>query len=558
MEKRKFSDGALFGIALIPLIALFVILYFSIIEFGLDPHIPLLISAFVAAIVAQAVLGYKWKDLQDGVMESIGLAMGAMLILLIIGVVIGAWIISGVVPGLIYYGLNIISPKFFLVSALLLTSIIALATGSSWTAAGTIGIALIGMATALDIHIGWTAGAVVSGAYFGDKMSPLSDTTNLAPAIAGTDIFKHIRSMLYTTLPSYIIAAIIYTIVGFMISTDGASSSSTVEATQEVISMSFSIGLWIFIPPIAVIVMILMKVDALPALFISAIIGVVMAIALNGGSAPISDDEATSPSFGDKIGWSMGVMHYGNEADSAGVLEADGYEPIEISVSELEDANLVETAKFYGVYEDGLSPSELVAALENEEVETVTSYEKGDMYVDHLVVNNVDKLLTRGGLDSMLWTVSLIICAMVFGGIMEAAGLLQAVVNMILKLTFNYASVVTASLLTSAFVNVVAADQYLAIVLPGKMYRKSFVEDYKVEPYCFSRVLETGGTLTSALVPWNTCGATMSGFLGVNVWGAGGYAIYAVFNYLSVIVEIIAAAIGFGVVHSDDKESIKQ
>ncbi len=528
MEKRKFSEVGLFGVALIPLVALFIILWFSIIVLGLDPHVPLLLSAFVAAIVAQAVLGYKWKELQDGVMESIGIAMGAILILLIIGVVIGTWIISGVVPGLIYYGLNIISPKYFLVSALVLSAIIALATGSSWTAAGTIGIALVGMAVTIDYSIGWTAGAVVSGAYFGDKMSPLSDTTNLAPAVAGTDIFKHIRSMLYTTVPSFIIAAVVYTVVGFTLAGSGEVDLSQVENTQFVLSETFSIGLWIFIPPVAVIVMILLKVDALPALFISSIIGAIMAIGFNGGMAPILDEEDRSEAnFADKAGWTMGVMHYGYEQDSASILEGAGF-----------------TGETYEIEEDG-------------EMVEVTDYVKGDMLIDYKVVNNVNELLSRGGLDSMLWTVSLIICAMVFGGIMEAAGLLQAVVQMVLKITVNYTVLVTATLATSALVNVVAADQYLAIVLPGKMYRKSFVEDYKVKPYCFSRVLETGGTLTSPLVPWNTCGATMSGFLGVPVWGAGGYALYAVFNYTNVIVEIIASAIGFGVIHSDDKESIE-
>ncbi len=528
MERRKFSDVQLFGIAMIPLIGLFVILGFSIIVLGLDPHIPLLLSAFVAAIVAQGILGYKWKELQDGVMDSIGVAMGAILILLIIGVVIGTWIISGVVPGLIYYGLNIISPKIFLLSALLLTSVIALATGSSWTAAGTIGIALVGMAITIDYNIGWTAGAVVSGAYFGDKMSPLSDTTNLAPAVAGTEIFKHIRSMIYTTVPSFIIAAIVYTVAGFMLSGNGNVDLSQVENTKFLLSETFSIGPWIFIPPIAVIVMILLKVDALPALFISAIIGMIMAIGLNGSVAPILDEDARSEAdFSDKAAWSLGVMHYGYEQDSASVLEGAGYV---------------------------VSDETRTTFIDGEETE-VNDFIKGDKVIGYEVVSNVDTLLSRGGLDSMLWTVSLIVCAMVFGGIMEASGLLQAIVNMILKITFNYTALVTASLLTSALVNVVAADQYLAIVLPGKMYRKSFVEDYKVKPYCFSRVLETGGTLTSPLVPWNTCGATMSRFLDVPVWGVGGYAIYAVFNYVNVFVEIIASAIGFGVIHSDDMEN---
>ncbi len=509
--KKEFSKGALFGIALIPLVSLFVILGFSIIVWGLDPHIPLLLSAAVATVVAIFILGYSWDELQDGISESIGLALGAVLILMIIGVVIGAWIISGTVPGLIYYGLEVINPKFFLVSALVLSAIISISTGSSWTAAGTIGIALIGIATALDFHIGWTAGAVVSGAYFGDKMSPLSDTTNLAPAVAGTDIFKHIKSMLYTTVPAFLVAAIVYTVVGFNLSSSGDVDLGQVEATQEVLKMSFNIGLWIFIPPILVIVMILVKVPALPALFVSALIGIAIAVPMN--------DYAVEDAFG--------VMHYGYESDAAAVLEAEGYKAID--TGEVDDNG-----------------------------DAIMDYEKGGELVEAGVVSNVNDLLSRGGLDSMLWTISLIICAMVFGGIMEAAGLLQAVVDMILKLVFGYTSLVVATIATSAFVNVVAADQYLAIVLPGKMYKKSFTEDYNVEPECFSRVLESGGTLTSPLVPWNTCGATMSSFLGVPVWGAGGYALFAIFNYVNVLFEIIASAIGFGVKYKDDKEKIKE
>ncbi len=542
MTKREFSKTSLFLIAMIPLVALFIILGFSIIKWGLDPHIPLLVSAFVAAIVAIFILGYSWDELQEGISESIGVALPAVLILMIIGVVIGAWIISGTVPGLIYYGLDIINPKFFLVSGLFLTAIISVSTGSSWTAAGTIGIALIGIATTIDYSIAWTAGAVVSGAYFGDKMSPLSDTTNLAPAVAGTDIFKHIRSMLYTTLPAFIISAIIFTAVGFSLTTDGSVDLAQVDATKEVLSLSFNIGLWVFIPPVLVIVMILLKVPALPALFISALIGVAIAVPANGTSL----DEA------------MSVMHYGYESDSATILADDGYESVEVAVTDLDTSDLREITKSMKLDVDSDKKEAYVEALEAEEVTTVTNYEKDGTTIKSTVVSNVDTLLGRGGLDSMLWTVSLILCAMVFGGIMEAAGLLQAVVDMILRLVFGYTSLVVATLATSLFVNIVAADQYLAIVLPGKMFKKAFTEDQKVEPYCFSRVLESGGTLTSPLVPWNTCGATMTAFLGVNAWGPEGYAIYSIFNIINIILEVIAAAIGFGVHYRDDKETIKE
>ncbi len=520
METKQMSQNKLALVALIPLVSLMLILMVSIIVLGQDPHIPLLLASTVAAITAIAI-GYSWDKLQEGIIENIGVAMGAILILMVIGAVIAMWITSGVVPGLIYYGLDIISPKFFFVSAILLTSVIALATGSSWTAAGTIGIALIGISTALNIHIGWASGAIVSGAYFGDKMSPLSDTTNLAPAVAGTDVFSHIKSMLYTTVPAYIFTCVFFLFLGFVITGEGEADLSLVKDTQEILGSMFNIGIWIFIPPIIVIGLVVMKFPALPALFISALIGFAMTLMLTNDSMV---DEYKYSYLGDDIEAAEAKIAEGTLSGEA-IDHVSGFKATTIAAMD---------AMNYGFSPDAAA-----------------YVEEGS--VSEEAVSNVNDLLERGGVQSMMWTISLIICAMVFGGIMDITGMLGAVVAQIIKLVFNYTALVTASILTSVLVNLVAADQYLAIVLPGKMYKDEFTKKYNVKPECFSRVLETGGTLTSPLVPWNTCGATMSGFLGVPVWGAGGYGFFLVFNYANIVAELIASAIGFGVVKADEK-----
>lgn len=528
---HEFSQKKLALIALIPLGFLFISLGFSIIVLEQSPHLPLLLSAGVAAVVAITILKFKWEKIQEGILDSIYVTLSSVLILMIIGMLVASWIIAGVVPGLIYYGLDIISPKFFLVTALVLSSIIAIATGSSWTAAGTVGIALMGIANGLDINLGLAAGAVVSGAYFGDKLSPLSDTTNLAPAVSGADIFKHIKSMLYSTIPSYIITFIIFLSIGLFTDSAVAVESSTIDFYKLVIGASYNIGWYIFIPPVLVILFVLFKVPSLPALFSASIIGLIMAGALNGFS--VSD--------------LMTVSLDGVSQDSATVLVDElGYTYHEDIV--YEDSNGAIITDENQIYNSLGRVNDDITVVDN------STYTLNNTTYTQDNVSEVDGLLTSGGISGMWWTISLIICAMAFGGVMEITGLLNAVVSMILKLVFNYTSLVTATILTSIFVNVIAADQYLSIALPGKMYKDVYTRKYNVVPENLSRVLETGGTLTSPLVPWNTCGATMSGFLGVSTLT---YLPFAFFNLINPVVEIIVSGFGFGVKQAVDNVNNK-
>ena len=431
-------------------------------------HIPLIIAAIFAAIIAVAN-GYKWSFLEAGIMASINRSMQAMLILMIVGMLIGSWIASGIVPAMIYYGLKILSPGIFLFASCILCGIVALATGSSWTTAGTIGIALIGIGAGLGINPAMTAGAIVSGAYFGDKMSPLSDTTNLAPAVAGSNLFDHIRHMIWTVTPSIIISLIIYLVLGF-----GAESASleAITAMQDELHTLFNINLALLIPPVLVVVIVAFKLPALPGLIAGVLLGCIFGSIFQG--IPLSD-------------W-FSIVHYGFEF-----------------------------------------------------AEDVT------------VSTDLAELLNRGGMDSMLWTINLIICAMIFGGIMDASGMLAALANGLLKLAKNTGALVTVTVLSCIFTNMLAADQYLSLILPGRMFKEAY-EDRRLAPENLSRVLEDSGTITSNLVPWNTCGVTMSTFLGVTQWGAGGYAPYAFLCWINPLISILYGFTGISMKKLSDAD----
>lgn len=443
-EKRKVTVFE----ALIPVLFLVAALYFTLQKFGGDPHIPILASAGVAALVAMGT-GYTWKELENGVVETIKMSMSAILILMIIGMIIGTWILAGVVPTMIYYGLQILSPGIFLVATVLICAVVSLATGSSWTTAGTVGIALIGIGQGLQIPLEIVAGAIVSGSYFGDKMSPLSDTTNLAPSMAGADLFDHIRHMIYTTGPSLVISLILFGILGFKYSGNNMDSAS-INLILDGLKGQFSISPMLLIPPILVIGMVILKVPAIPGLIGGTVIGGLFAFIFQGSG--MSDIISAS--------------HYGFE--SATGIEA------------------------------------------------------------------IDGLLTRGGLDSMMWTVSLILCAMAFGGIMEKSGMLHAIAEQILKYANSTGSIVLATILTSIAMNLIAGDQYLSIVIPGRMY-KDIYDKKGLHPKNLSRVLEDSGTLTSPLIPWNTCGSFMWKTLGVHPFA---YLPYAFLNLLNPLVSI--------------------
>ncbi len=465
-------------------------------------HIPLIISAVVAALVAFAN-GYKWKFLENGIIASIGRSMQACLILLIVGMLIGSWMAGGVVPAMISYGLLILKPSIFLLAACIMCCIVSLATGSSWTTAGTIGIALIGVATGLGISIPMTAGAIVSGAYFGDKMSPLSDTTNMAPAVAGSELFEHIKHMIWTVTPSLIIALIIYTILGFFGHGD-AADTSTVDALREALGASFKISPLLLIPPCVVIVIVALKIPAIPGLLAGVLLGV-FAMAYQG--VPAGD-------------W-FGVLHYGYAYEVSDSFNAVADQ---IGVDFFSDDVTANTV------------NEMVAAGTIEPI----------MYAEYSLVN----LLSHEGMTGMLWTVNLIICAMCFGGVMDSSGMLGTFAEGLLKFAKGVGSLTVVAVFSCLFINIIAADQYLAIILPGRMYKEAY-EDRRLKNKNLSRVLEDSGTLTSPLVPWNTCGATMSTFLGVPTLM---YAPFAFLNYICPFVSIFYGFTGISMQKMTEEE----
>ena len=454
--------------SMLPVIFLITMLFVNVVViFGDEAisgsnQIVLILSATVAALVALRT-GISWSTLQDGIVKSISSAMSAMLILLLIGSLAGTWLLSGIVPAMIYYGLQILNPTIFLFAACVVCAVVSLATGSSWSTVATVGIALLGIGKALGLSEGIIGGAIISGAYFGDKMSPLSDTTNLAPAMAGTDLFTHIRYMTYTTVPSITISLIIFLIIGFTYDTDTAPGG--IQEVLVSLDNAFNINGWLFIVPVAVIAMIIRKVPALPALLAGTLLGGLFAIIFQ----PQAIQEVS-----DNVGGAMGAY--------IAVMKA--------------------------------------------------------MYTDISVTTDnemVNSLLSTGGMSGMLNTVWLIICAMIFGGVMESAGMLERITQWIIQFARSTGSLISSTAFTSIFFNVTASDQYLAIVVPGRMFAKTYRER-GLKPQVLSRTLEDSGTVTSVLVPWNTCGATQASVLGVATLT---YAPFAFFCILSPLMTIL-------------------
>jgi NhaC family Na+:H+ antiporter len=424
----------------------------------------LLLGAAVAGLV-----GIKNKVTYGQILQKVGENLqsvtGPILILLLVGSLAGTWLLSGVIPAMIDYGLQIANPRFFLPACVLITALVSLATGSSWSTSATIGIALIGIGKALELPVGMVAGAVISGAYFGDKLSPLSDTTNLAPAMAGGELFTHIRYMLYTTLPSIIISLLIFIVLGWGFSSSGEVDTSSLSLS---IREKFNINLWLFLVPLTVILMIVKKTPPLLALFIGTLLGGLFALIFQ----------------------------------SQLLLELSGSEVLD----------------FRAIYQTILN-----SITVNTQIETS----------DPLL----NELFSSGGMQGMLGTVWLIICAMVYGGVMDAIGALQAISNAFLKWAHTTFQLVAGTAASSLTVNLTASDQYLAIVVPGKMFTQAY-RDRKLAPENLSRTLEDAGTVTSVLVPWNTCGAYQSEVLGV---GVAEYFIYAFFNWISPLMTLIYA-----------------
>lgn len=465
-DKVKVKREATLLEAIIPVAGTIAILMVAILKFGADVHIPLVLGAMLAAGMAVGRLGFTWAEIEEGFISTISGTMQAILILAIIGMIIGTWILGGIVPTLIYYGLQVLSPGLFLVAALILCSVVSLATGSSWTTAGTVGIALMGVGAGLGIPAPMCAGAIISGAYFGDKMSPLSDTTNLAPAMAGASLFDHVKHMLYTTGTSYVIAAIGFGILGTRFAGQQLNADKISELLN-LLSSNFNINPLMLLPPILVIIMVAKRVPAIPGLFGGTILGGIAAMVFQ------------NKTFADVI-----------DAMQNGVTSETGNEIL-------------------------------------------------------------DTLLTRGGLQSMMWTISLILCALTFGGILEKSGMLEVIAKKILTFAKSTGALVTATIFTSIFTNVLAGDQYLSLVLPGKMYKEEF-HKRGLAPRNLSRCLEDAGTLTSPLVPWNTCGATMSTYLGVATIE---YIPYCFLNLINPVVSMIFGFTGITMMKLEDDPS---
>ena len=418
----------------------------------------LLISGLIAAVVGffnkvgfNLMLKEVWENLRTVFIP--------IVILIMVGALSGTWLFSGIIPAMVYYGLKVLNPEVFLPASVVISIIISIATGSSWTTSATVGIALIGIGTALGVPTGMVAGAVISGAYFGDKMSPLSDTTNLAPAMAGTDLFTHIRYMTYTTIPTILITIVAFTIIGMNVNTNG---NADINYLLHDIENLFHITPLLFIVPAVVVVLIVFKVKPFISLFIGVIAAAVFAL---------------------------------------------------------------------------IFQSDLLKSLPDSQLSTITQsiFIETSIETDNKILS---ELFNAKGMLGMLWTILLIISAMVFGGIMDGIGALERITEFLLKMAKSVFGLFSSTVASCMGLNILASDQYLAIVIPGKMYEKAY-KDRNLAPENLSRTLEDSGTVTSALVPWNTCGAYQSSTLGV---GVGEYFAYAIFNWLSPIMTLIFAA----------------
>jgi NhaC family Na+:H+ antiporter len=425
----------------------------------------LLASAGIAALLTPKS---RKKLLWQGIETTISDSTKAILILLMVGALAGAWMVSGIIPTLIVFGLKILSPKTFLVSAAVLCSLVSLATGSSWSTSATIGIALMGIGQSLGIPAGWIAGAVVSGAYFGDKMSPVSDTTNIAATMAGAELTDHIRHMVWTSGPAILIAFLVFSIKG--LSANDVGDLSQIAQITELLNAKFTISPWLMLVPLASIALIVLKVDALAAMGIGTLAGVLAA-------------NLVQPQIIAEI-----AGHNGPSAWYEGSMQA-----------------------LYG---------------------------SSQISIDHPVLS---ELLKGKGMSGMLGTVWLILCALTFGGIMDAAGFLSTLTQALLRFARGTAGLIGATLASCGILNLTASDQYLAIVVPGRMFKKAY-EDQGLKPENLSRALEDSGTVTSALVPWNTCGAYQSSVLGV---ATGDYFMYAIFNWTSPLISMLLALTGW-------------
>ncbi|MEW6992409.1 Na+/H+ antiporter NhaC [Colwelliaceae bacterium 6441] len=471
--------------ALIPLVALVIMLSASVSYFAdnssFGPNQIALLFAMGIAIVIGLKNGYSWQSIEKAIVHGISISLGAILILLTVGALIGTWLLSGTVPTMIYFGLQIIDPSWFYAAACLVCGIVAMSIGSSWTTAATVGVAFIGIANGFEMSTSITAGAVISGAYFGDKLSPLSETTNLAPAVAGSELFAHIRYMLWTTIPSISIALVLFLIIGFDHSTGNSANTDTIETLTQTLVSTYNISVLNLIPLIILLLLAYKKVPAFPAVAIGAIIG--------GIWAAIFQQELILS------------------------MAAEGMSDVKAFIT------VIWTAFFDGV----------VVKTGNVEI---------------------DELLSRGGMSSMLNTIWLVMCALSFGAVLEHLGMLRKFVESILAAAKSTGSLITSTVATCIGTNLITADQYMAIVMPGRMYKEEY-QRRGLHPTVLSRTLEDSGTITSPLIPWNTCGAFMFGALALTSYD---YIFYCFFNLINPILAIAYAYLGFKIKKISDDD----
>ncbi|MDD4057476.1 MAG: Na+/H+ antiporter NhaC family protein [Bacteroidales bacterium] len=462
------------ALSLLPIILLVTMITIGVRLFGDEissgtSQISLLFATIITSVISIVLLKIPWSKIEEGMMNHLSKTGSAIFILLMIGALTGSWMISGVVPAMIYYGLKLIHPAVFLVVTYLLTAVVSLMAGSSWTTVGTIGVAMLSAGQILGIPTPWLAGAIISGAYFGDKLSPLSDTTNLAAAVAGVDLYTHIKFMLITVTPAFIIALVIYAIAGFVLP---ISSTTNIEANLGSISSVFKISPFLLLVPIFTIILIVKKVSPFITLFLSAVVGALV--------ASFFQPELCKEIAGDGI--EGGVVYF-----------------------------VASLKMMYGS----------------------VSIETGDAILNSLTATK--------GMAGMLNTVWLILCVVTFGGAMEASGMIQVITERVVRLVKSTFSLVGSTVATTLFCNITLSDQYMAILLPGKMFSETY-KKMGYEPQLLSRTLEDSGTVTSVLIPWNTCGVAQSGVLGVATLA---YLPYSFFNLLTPVMTLLVAAIGY-------------
>lgn len=455
-------------LALTPILFLISLLACSVYLFGSDSsyganQIALVLATCIAALVGHRT-GVNWRMAQEGIITGIGVGLGPTLILLSVGMLIGTWILAGTVPAMIYYGVEVLNPSIFYAASALICAIVAISIGSSWTVAGTLGIGLMGIAGSFELSPAITAGAIISGAYFGDKLSPMSDTTNLAAASTGVDLFDHIRHMLWTTVPSFLIALVIFALIG----SSNAATPEEIAALQRSLQAEFHIGVHLLLPLLVMLGLVYKRFPAYPSIVISAMLGALFAVVFQ-------------PDV---------VLKLAGDRDGLGTVFAM-LKGIWISL-------------FDGYVSDSGNPF-------------------------------LDALLSKGGMSSMLNTVWLIVCALGFGGVLERTGILNYLLTQAMRGVRSTGSLITTTVLTCISANILAADQFIAVALPGRMYKDEYARR-GLSQLNLSRTLEDSATLTSALIPWNTCGAYMSATLGVATLS---YAPFAFFNLLCPLIAVI-------------------